>query len=113
MNEDMTPLPPQAVPAAEFTSEKIMTLSQSEFAHSISSFVGQEAGRAAAASGLVKIPIGQGEVAISFTKIEGFSFGGLVEMPRARVEIAFFGVSKTEADAFMRRFEISFQRGGG
>ena len=93
--------------------EKIMTLSLSEFAHSITSFAGVDAGRAAANGGPVELAVGSGSVSISFTKIEGFSFGGLVEMPRARVVIAFAGVSEPDQAAFMRRFDISFQRGGG
>lgn len=93
--------------------EKIMTLSQSEFANSIAAFAGPDAGKAAAAGGPVSIPAGDATVMITFTKIQGFSFGGLVEMPRARVLIDLSAVPPAEAAAFMRRFDIAFQRGGG
>ncbi|MBU1213425.1 MAG: hypothetical protein KJ587_19485 [Alphaproteobacteria bacterium] len=93
--------------------EKVMTLSQSEFAKSIGAFAGEAAALAARRGDPVALDIGGGRVVITFTKIDGFSFGGLVEMPRARVLIHLNGVEPTEAEAFMRRFDISFQRGGG
>ncbi len=93
--------------------EKIMTLSQSEFANSIAAFAGTEAGQAANAGAPVSIPVGGAAAVITFTKIQGFSFGGLVEMPRARVTIDLTAVPPAEAAAFMRRFDIAFQRGGG
>lgn len=93
--------------------EKVMTLSQSEFAKSVAAFAGEAAGQAAARGEVVRVSLGEGEVTISFAKIEGFSFGGLVEMPRARVVIQFKDVSESDATEFMRRFDIAFQRGGG
>ncbi|MCH9808574.1 MAG: hypothetical protein K0U74_12655 [Alphaproteobacteria bacterium] len=100
-------------PDGDRSIEKIMTLSQSEFAHSIRSFAGEEQSRIAATGAPIEIPVGPGKVTISFEKIEGFSFGGLVEMPRARVVLAFSGVPEADKTAFLRRFDISFQRGGG
>lgn len=93
--------------------EKIMTLSQSEFANSVAAFAGAEAGQTAAAGEPVIIPVGQASAVITFTKIQGFSFGGLVEMPRARVAIDLSNVPPAEAEQFLRRFDIAFQRGGG
>lgn len=100
-------MPPQT------SIEKIMTLSPSEFAYSIGTFAGEAAAVSARRGGPVVIDIGSGKVVITFTRIEGFSFGGLVEMPRARVAIEMHGLTAAEADAFLRRFDISFQRGGG
>lgn len=93
--------------------EKVMTLSQSEYAKSIGAFAGPAAAEAALRGDPVMIGVGKGRVVVTFEKIEGFSFGGLVEMPRARVLIVMDDVEADEAAAFMRRFDISFQRGGG
>lgn len=101
------------VPGDMAPIEKIMTLSKSEFANSIRAFAGETAAQSASGGGPVVIPMASGEAVISFTPIEGFSFGGLVPMPRARVEISFSGGDKAAAAEFMRRFDIAFQRGGG
>jgi len=93
--------------------EKLMTLSQSEYSKSIGTFAGEEAAATALRGDPVTLDVGGGTVVISFEKVEGFSFGGLVEMPRARIVLKMTGVEQTAADAFIRRFDISFQRGGG
>lgn len=100
-------------PTPQKSVEKIMTLSQSEFAYSIGTFAGEEAAATARRGEPVVIGVRTGKVVITFTRIEGFSFGGLVEMPRARVVIEMHGLTDDEAGAFLRRFDISFQRGGG
>ncbi len=38
---------------------------------------------------------------------------GLVRLERHRVEIAFDGLDEAAQDAFMRRFTLHYQRGGG
>ena len=38
---------------------------------------------------------------------------GLVRLERHRVEIAFDGLDEAAKDAFMRRFALYYQRGGG
>jgi len=38
---------------------------------------------------------------------------GLVRLERQRVTLAFEGYGEAEIDAFMRRFELHFRRGGG
>ncbi len=93
--------------------EKVMTLSQSEYVKSITAFAGEAAGQAAAKGEPVKLPAGTGEAVITFTKIKGFSFSGLVELPRAQVVIEFKNVEQVEADDLLSRFDIAFQRGGG
>ncbi|MEQ8823664.1 MAG: hypothetical protein RIC14_04750 [Filomicrobium sp.] len=93
--------------------EKIMTLSQAEYAKSISAFAGDEAGKVAATGAPVVVPVGSASATITFTKIQGFSFSGLIDMPRARVEIDLSAVSPADSDAFLRQFDIAFQRGGG
>ena len=103
-SESMTASPP---------IEKVMTLSQSEYAKSITAFAGQQAGQAAATGEPVVLVVGNGQAVITFAKIDGFSFSGLVELPRARVVIEFKDVCKADADDLLRRFDIAFQRGGG
>jgi len=93
--------------------EKVMTLSQSEYSKSIGAVANEEAAATALRGDPVTLDIGGGQVVITFEKIEGFSFGGLVEMPRARIVLKMNNVEPTAAAAFMRRFDISFQRGGG
>lgn len=105
--------PASATPAETVFIEKTMTLSAGEFANSIRQFAG-EAAAAQASSGVpVDLPLDAGAVRITFEKIAGFSFGGLVEMPRARVVIAFEAVPPAARAEFLRRFDIAFQRGGG
>lgn len=106
-------VPATGAAASAAPIEKLMTLSQSEFSKSIGAFAGEAAAATALRGDPVTLDVGGGQVVITFTKVEGFSFGGLVEMPRARVLIHLKGVEPTEAEAFMRRFDISFQRGGG
>ncbi len=102
-----------ASPENAVSVEKIMTLSLSEFSYSIQQFAGEEAAHEARQGRPVMLAAGEGEVAISFAPIEGFSFGGLVEMPRARVILTFTGCPEADRAAFLRRFDIAFQRGGG
>ncbi len=64
--------------------------------------------------GLVQLPVGQGGMAtISYTALPGATLGGLLQLPRAQVCIAFDDCGSEERAAFMRRFDIAFQRGGG
>ena len=93
--------------------EKVMTLSQSEYAKSIAAYAGEAAGQAAARGEPVTLRAGVGEVTITCTKIAGFSFSGLIELPRARVVLEFKSVQQAEADELLHRFDIAFQRGGG
>ncbi len=114
VEQSMTEFSPATVPdGGTARIEKLMTLSQSEYSKSIGAFAGEAAAATALRGEPVRLDIGSGQVEITFTKVEGFSFGGLVEMPRAHIVLQMTGVDPTEAAAFMRRFDISFQRGGG
>lgn len=94
--------------------EKLMSLSRSEFVNSIRAFAGQDAAVQAEGQGVVHLPVGQGGTAeISYVALPGATLGGLLQLPRAQVSIAFDGCSGEEQAAFMRRFDMSFQRGGG
>lgn len=61
-----------------------------------------------------KIGLGQGHVVIRYEPLEGVRLGGLLALPRAKVTLNFTPeVLPAERTAFARRFDISFQRGGG
>ena len=93
--------------------EKIMTLSAAEFAKSLAAFAGADVvisdGRATLALGAAG---GIAEIAYKPLPPRR-SGGGLLELPQAKVAITLTGVPANEAEAFLRRFDIAFQRGGG
>lgn len=60
-----------------------------------------------------RIAFGDGGVVIRYEPQPGVRLGGLLELPRATVTLTFSDVSREERDAFTRRFEMTFQRGGG
>lgn len=89
---------------------KTMSLSEDEFAQSLSIFLGRPWG---AGERSVTIAVGAGRAEISYAELPGMRLGGLLELPRASVTLTFDGVSAYEREAFIKRFEIAFQRGGG
>ena len=54
-----------------------------------------------------------GTVHISYVPQKGVTLGGLLELPRAKVALDFDGVSEQTRAEFLKRFEFTFQRGGG
>lgn len=57
---------------------------------------------------------GDGSVEISYTPLGMVRLGGLLELPRAEVTLSFSDdVSAAARDAFLKRFDQTFQRGGG
>lgn len=107
------------------TIEKTMTLSAGEFARSMVAFAGEDV---VIKDGRARIPVagagGDGDAAASsqapgVAEIEFHALpprrigGGLLELPQARVTITLEGVDAAGAQAFLSRFDIAFQRGGG
>lgn len=105
--------------------EKTMTLSAGEFAKSMAAFAGADV---VIEDGRARIPVagsgGDGDAAASSQApgVAEIAFhalpprrigGGLLELPQARVTITLEGVEAAHAQAFLRRFDIAFQRGGG
>lgn len=88
--------------------EKVMALSPGEFATTIAALA--PAGPTAKS---VQVPLGSGSVAIRYEALPGVRLGGLLELPRASVTLTFDNVSEAEREAFVRRFDVAFQRGGG
>lgn len=98
--------------ASTITIEKLMTLSAGEFANSLAAFAGDDV---VIADGRARVPVGAhgGIAEIVHVPLPPRRVGGLLELPQAKVAITLVGVSASEAEAFLRRFDISFQRGGG
>jgi len=90
--------------------EKIMSLTLSEFQGSIAPLYGE---RLAANLASADIAIGSGQVVITYEGLASVRFGGLLELPRARVALTFEDVAADEQARFVKRFDLAFQRGGG
>lgn len=93
----------------QYLIEKLMSLTTSEFAAAASRLVNRDIAPGAS----VSEALGTGRVAISCAPGASVRLGGLLELPRAVVTISFHDVSDDDREAFMRRFELAFQRGGG
>ncbi|MDX2288576.1 MAG: hypothetical protein NW217_07115 [Hyphomicrobiaceae bacterium] len=90
-----------------------MSLSLPEYTKSIEAFAGPEARQQAAAGLPVIVPIGAGTATITYEALPGVRLGGLLELPRAAVAVAFSGTMAADRVTFMQAFDIAFQRGGG
>lgn len=99
------------------TVEKMMTLSAGEFANSLAAFAGPDLaivdGRATFSLGELGFAGNDGSAEITYKPLPPRRVGGLLELPQARVTITLAGVLPADAQAFLRRFDIAFQRGGG
>ena len=60
-----------------------------------------------------KVAVATGLAHIRYEPLEGVTLGGLLKLPRARVTISFENVTRKDQAAFVRRFDVAFQRGGG
>lgn len=91
------------------TVEKIMSASRAEFARSLAVLLEVPIAPETPA----QIAVGQGRVIIDYQPLPPARLGGLLELPRARVTLEMRDVSTQEAAAFLDRFDLAFQRGGG
>ena len=89
---------------------KTMALSRGEFEASLAALGGEPR---RCNDGSVRLPLGGGTVAIVYRLLDPVRLGGLLELPRAEVTLVFNEVDDANARAFLRRFELAFQRGGG
>jgi hypothetical protein len=89
---------------------KTMALSRGEFEASLAALGGEPQ---RCDDGSVRLPLGGGTVVIVYRPLDPVRLGGLLELPRAEVTVAFEAVAEPDARAFLRRFELAFQRGGG
>ena len=90
--------------------EKLMSLTAAEFQASIAPLTGAAlpAGQFAA-----QIAVDGGTVEIACEPRPPVTYGGLLVVPRALVTLTFSDVPEAGRKAFLRRFDIAFQRGGG
>lgn len=85
---------------------KLMTITRAEFEKSLAAFDHQAA---LDARGQVSIA---GAV-IRFEALPPRRPGGLLSLPQARITIETEALDPAQRAAFLRRFDIAFQRGGG
>jgi len=89
--------------------EKVMALTPAEFAAGLSHLRGV----AASESGEYVVQLPGGTATLNFEPLPDVRLGGLLALPRAKISLAFSGCSPEARAAFMRRFDLAFQRGGG
>ena len=96
--------------AGSQTITKLMSLTLAEFAVSASRLAGREM-----TGGEVVLALpGGGNAQIACVPVAGVTLGGLLALPRANVTIAFTAdTTPASRAAFMKRFDLAFQRGGG
>ncbi len=93
-----------------FANERVMSISPSEFAISIDMLGAHRVG----IKGSKIFDLASGAVEITFEPLPGVRLGGLLALPRAKIELKFSDtVSAADRVAFVRLFDTSFQRGGG
>ena len=92
-----------------FSDERVMSISVSEFGASIA----LTGAHSVANDGTVIFDVGKGHAEITFEELPGVRLGGLLQLPRAKVFIKFRDVTPQEREAFLRLFDVAFQRGGG
>ncbi len=90
--------------------EKLMGLTLADFQRTIGPLTGAPL---PAARTTAEIGVSGGHVVIAYEPRPGLRLSALVEMPLAAVTITFHGLDAPERTAFMRRFDLAFQRGGG
>lgn len=90
--------------------EKLMSLSRGEFEKSIAALA---TGKIAIDDGVARLAEGDGRIEIAFHALPPRRLGGLLLLPQARVTLDVQGLDEAAAVAFLQRFELAFQRGGG
>lgn len=101
---------PSPTAATALHVEKLMSLSRGEFEKSIAALAG---GAVEIVDGVASLSEGGGSVAIAFDALPPKRLGGLLLLPQARVTLHVSGLDEPAAVAFLQRFELAFQRGGG
>jgi hypothetical protein len=91
------------------TIEKLMSLTQQEFIDTLARLGTSEK----LADGSQSFQMSNGTVRVSYTAQPGVTLGGLLALPRAKVLLAFDSVDEKTRAEFLKRFEFTFQRGGG
>lgn len=93
-----------------FANERLMSISPSEFEISIAMLGPHRDGL----KGSKIFDLASGPVEITFEPLPGVRLGGLLALPRAKINLEFSDtVSAADRAGFVRLFDTSFQRGGG
>lgn len=92
-----------------FADTRLMSLSQSEFEASIAKLGPHRT----SGSGFPLFDLAVGCVEIRYVPTAPKTFGGLLALPQAHITLAFDGADDASRAAFIHRFDIAFQRGGG
>ena len=90
--------------------ERLMTLSEAEFIRSIAALLPPGS---AVENGCAVATLGTGRVTITYEPLTSLRLGQSLVLPRARVVLAFGQTTAAEREAFLARFDLAFQRGGG
>jgi hypothetical protein len=90
---------------------KTMTASRAEFERSLAVF---DPAACLDDSGMAVVRSAGVEARIQFERLPNQTLGGLLSLPRAQLTIDFDAATTiVDRTAFMQRFDIAFQRGGG
>ena len=89
--------------------EKVMSLSEQEFAATIARLDPHSV----SADGTYNFLLDSGSVSVTYTPLPGVTLGGLMALPRACVALDFEDTTEVSRASFLKRFEFTFQRGGG
>lgn len=90
--------------------ERLMTLSEAEFIRSIAALLPPGS---AVENGCAVATLGSGRVTITYEPLTSLRLGQSLQLPRARIVLAFEEAVAAEREAFLARFDLAFQRGGG
>lgn len=93
-----------------YADRRVMSLSTAEFAASIAK-LGTHLTTTAGHPVFDLAPAGR--VTVSFEPVAPKTLGGLLVLPQAIVTLTFEDATDAACDAFVHRFDIAFQRGGG
>ena len=90
--------------------EKLMSLTLREFQYTLAPIAASPLEQHATT---VELPLVTGHVSIAYEARPSVRYGGLLDIPRALVTLTFQGVPPDDRTAFVKRFDLTFQRGGG
>ena len=93
------------------TVTKLMAANVSEYARGMERLTHDMVSRTDNQATIIDLP--GGSVTVTYTTKEGRRLSPLLVMPAADVVFAFAGVAEPDRNAFIAKFDLVFQRGGG
>ena len=104
------PFGPRSPVGSTVRVEKDMGLTLSEFQLTLARLTGVPL-----ASGQMsaQIGLGAGSVVVAFAPRPALRLSALLAMPRAHVSLTFSNVTEAQQQDFLKRFDLTFHRGGG